>query len=450
MSKILVIFYQQIFDNDLNNFSIFYESLVKELSGYGNEVKIINNVLLKENWVSEEVNILPKNKEILIDDLKKFNPDLIISFNNQIFQEIIVNTNCPILIFQADSIDFFTGKQLIRQYLDRYYFATFCGNLEMDKIRSLSFEDKKILNLNLSTSVKNEKIAKDKNISFIGSNFHHNYDEITPNNDMYTLLKKFWNECNFDYDKLGEEFCNRSLNYKLTITDSRLIVLNSLLDLDLKLYGVCYELLPKEFFHLKSAFIKKQVYSLKHNQDIYNSSKISISISHPQTKGYGFPWRIYDIMASNSLLITSTSRLLNEYTKGYVKIPMYDNPYDARDLCKKYLNEPNLREDIIAASNEYVEKNCRWEINFKIIEDELNIKLLNKKSENGHYDFLYDKPELSTNNRKKKILYYYKKSYFNIVFFIMKILLCVPFASTEKIIKKINKYKRIENEKSNC
>lgn len=90
---------------------------------------------------------------------------------------------------------------------------------------------------------------------------------------------------------------------------------------------------------LMSAFDETPKFSIKHNQDIYNESKICLSISHPQTRGYAFPWRIYDIMATNGMLISSRSDLLNEFTKGIVKIPMYESPYEARELCIKYLKK---------------------------------------------------------------------------------------------------------------
>lgn len=137
------------------------------------------------------------------------------------------------------------------------------------------------------------------------------------------------------------------------------------------------------------AFIKEPKYSLQHNQDIYNSSKISLSISHPQCRGIAFPWRIYDIMASNSLLISSYSKALEELTSKFVKIPMYKNPYDARSLCQYALNNPNYCEDIIQASNEFIKKHGHWEDNFKILEDKLNINLCLDKENNGSIKMAY-------------------------------------------------------------
>lgn len=80
-------------------------------------------------------------------------------------------------------------------------------------------------------------------------------------------------------------------------------------------------------------------------------------------------------MASNSLLISSYSKQLEELTKNFVKIPMYKNPYDARHLCQYALNNPNYCEDIILACNEFIEKYGRWEDNFKIIEETINVNL---------------------------------------------------------------------------
>lgn len=447
MSKILISFYQQIFANDVKNMAIFYESLAKELVSSGNDVKILNNYLIRKNW-TDNVDIDQKNKEILIDSIKNFNPDLIIAFNNQICDEILANTNCPIIIYYADSIDFFTEKHLINKYKDRYYYITNIDEKsQTDKIRELGFNDDRILFLRAPTAIRNEKLEKTKNISFIGSNFNNDFSLLECNSKLYNILLKFWNESNYDQRDLialidKKEGIDENI-YNFTVFDTRTTVLNSILDLGLSLYGKGFDRLPNEFFALKSAFIRDEVFSLKHNQDIYNSSKISISISHPQCYGYGFPWRIYDIMASNSLCISSYSKLLEKETEGFVNIPMYTNPYEARELCKKYLNEPHLCEDIIAASNEFVEKNCRWINNFKIIQEIVGTKLINSDMENKSYDFLIKESLVKKEKENIRILKKLKKIYYYFIFILVKILIFHPFANYDRILKKIDKYKKL-------
>ena len=152
-------------------------------------------------------------------------------------------------------------------------------------------------------------------------------------------------------------------------------------DLGLNLYGLNFDKLSPELFILKAAFHKEPKYTLKHNQDIYNSSRINLSISHVLCKGYGFPWRIYDIMASGGLLISSYSKLLAEKTAGIVEIPMFKSPNDVHELCKYALKNPSYCEDIIAKSNAFIEKHGRWKSNLEILENNTKIKLINNDNQ---------------------------------------------------------------------
>lgn len=83
-------------------------------------------------------------------------------------------------------------------------------------------------------------------------------------------------------------------------------------------------------------------------------------------------------MATSGMLISSYSSLLKAQTKDFVDIPMYNSPYDARDLCKKYLKEPNMREDVVCACNDFIEKHGRWESNFRELETFFRLKLINR------------------------------------------------------------------------
>lgn len=54
---------------------------------------------------------------------------------------------------------------------------------------------------------------------------------------------------------------------------------------------------------------------------------------------------------------------------------MFSSPYDARALCKKLLQEPALRQELVEASNLFIEKHGRWENNFKNLEELLGFPL---------------------------------------------------------------------------
>lgn len=383
MKNILVLFHQATVCSDINVVVCFYESLLKSLSKYNNVVAINTNFL--KNYDEATITKLSKdNKCKFIEEVKKFNADCIFTFNNQITKEIIDNTNCPICLFDADSIDLFCKNTqiFIKQYQERYYmFSYSCGWEPKNRYLALGFKEENINFIHLATLVQKEIKQKTANISFIGHLFNYNgrYDNINAR-ALYERVINSFNDNNLDYSQYIKEFSDKlSLEEIYGAFDTRVLVLNSLLDLGVHLYGKGFDMLNGGGGVLKIALIKEAKYSLQHNQDIYNSSKISISISHPQCRGIAFPWRIYDIMASNSLLISSYSKNLEDLTRNFVKIPMYKNPYDARTLCQYALNNPNYCEDIILASNEFIEKYGRWDDNFKLISEVIKVDLSSKK-----------------------------------------------------------------------
>lgn len=72
--------------------------------------------------------------------------------------------------------------------------------------------------------------------------------------------------------------------------EKRLKVLSGVADLGLELYGT--ENWDSTYYNdskLNMAYIRKKVYSVEDNQDIYNRSKIGINVSHLQAAS-GFPW----------------------------------------------------------------------------------------------------------------------------------------------------------------
>ncbi|WP_197064419.1 glycosyltransferase, partial [Aeromonas enteropelogenes] len=120
----------------------------------------------------------------------------------------------------------------------------------------------------------------------------------------------------------------------------------------------------------------KDVYTLKHNQDIYNRSRVSVSISHSQA-AEGFPWRVFDIMASNSCLLSDKRQGIADFTKGYVDIPMFSDPFEARKLAKALLGSENLRNQIIQGSNACIEDKGRWHHRFRDIGEAVGVSLIN-------------------------------------------------------------------------
>jgi hypothetical protein len=384
MAEILMICHQEIIERDVSKVLCYYESLAAKLAGCGNRVSLLNVRPLKPYYDSSFV----REAGPVLEDIRRIKPELIIAFNNQITEEIIRATDCKVALFDADSTELFAAKDLIRKYHDRYYMVTSYAGWESG-YQALGFKSDRVCSIHPATAVRRESLPKTNAVSFIGTNFSipeyislegpnlkiKNF--IAENRDvsLYQALRKTWSG-ESDWQAAMDEFCpgaDFSAEELYCLFDERRYILRSVLDLGLSLYGSRW---PEADHQIHAAYIPEAKFSLKHNQDLYNSSVINISISHPQTKGYAFPWRVYDIMASDGLLVGSYSSLLRDLTRGQVDPPMFRSPYEARELCQKYLREDSLRRELIEACNLFIDRHGRWEDNFRVLEELTGLKLL--------------------------------------------------------------------------
>lgn len=458
MSNIIILFHQEIIVKDEITPQIVcnYEAFSTELKKIGNNVKIINTNYIKDYWESKISKLNKTGADKFLCELKKFNPDLIFAFNNQVFLELFQTTSCPICCMDADSIDLFPNKDFIKQYNDRYFLITSYSGWEDSSYSSLGIKPSRVGKIHSATAIKREDLMKDKNISFIGSVFafpFRNIIEKIPDkqkfiNDIQKYFLNPYEESSSFIDKYTKELDTDCFGI-YSLVDPRLNTLHSILDLGLTVYGINWQFAPDTLYLLRLVYDKTPKYSLKHNQDVYNSSKINFSVSHPQCKGYTYPWRTFDIMASSGLLISSYSKLLEEQTKGYVDIPMYKSPWEARELCKYALNNPSWAKDIIAASNEFVEKFGRWRDNFEKIESLVGVKLINEESvESNTYEIVQIDKKFIKKEQKTKYKFNLKGKIKNIINGFSLILMNLPileFLYSKKIKGKIyhsiNKYR---------
>ena len=91
--------------------------------------------------------------------------------------------------------------------------------------------------------------------------------------------------------------------------------------------------------------------------DVYQSSLISVNIPQIQT-GPALPYRVFDILASDSLLITkyhSESDAFSLFGKD-CPIPMYRDMDHLRELCAFYLSNDEARRELVAKCNGLVAK----------------------------------------------------------------------------------------------
>src|SRR5574344_1187150 len=167
MSRILISFFSNMTWLSPIKPDSFVESFSNVLKRNGNDVlSITTNYFKDEKKVFKYINT---NK--VIDEVKKFNPDLIIAFNNSLPSvKILEHTTCPIVLFAADSPSFFENKDIINKYIDRYFFV----NSSTDTLNAINewfqnIKSERNLLFGHASDIRAKEMEKDINISFVGS-----------------------------------------------------------------------------------------------------------------------------------------------------------------------------------------------------------------------------------------------------------------------------------------
>lgn len=388
MAKILVSYWRSdeiSADATLN----FWDGFFKALQECGNDVLVINNSFYGI-WTSNTTN----NRLVesyLMSEVKKFDPDLIIAFNNRILQKIVDWFEGPVVLYDGDELKFFSDLDTIHANIDRYKVFSIVDGWRSDYL-DFGFRDDQIFYMPPGTKVtKDPSVAQTMNISFLGQrryNLNNKVrDSILQGKDLDVFYNSYLDHIrtrNYDYSKLVRN--NGAILSDDTYSDSDLwplfdnsyLVFASVLDLGLHLGGhegrwrEIVDFIPQ----IAVTHSKARVFTLEENEFFYNSSKISLNINHPQGRGNGFSWRCWDVMASNACLVSSDSAELKRLTENHVKIPMFASPAEAREICKDLLDNPEKREEIVHLSQNFIEKNYRWEIRFKEMEEILGIQLI--------------------------------------------------------------------------
>ncbi len=385
MSNIVII----SFAFNQNRLSGYYNSLTQELQK--------NNNILYINTYFQNTNKQDVFFEVTEEQIKNFKPDLIITFNNVISENIYKNTNCPVFILEADNYGYWSNKNIPVGYLDRIYFgASQKGRLKkymeifplLKKDRFIEFKNATDVDI-----VKGEKVEQDIDISIIATVVGLNSNNITKflelnvgNKDKMEKFKQILQKAKFNIDFVSEEeykFLNNT-NYNelfsLISYLNRVRTLDSLSDLDLKVFGDFHyiNLLSQSLPLLIPCLQAQKVATSEENATIYNRSKVSLNLHFAhntldETSGYS--WRVCDVLATNSaLLSTYCPAIENDFGK-WVKIPMFHNNYEAYHLAKKLLEEENYREDIaLSSQNAIREGRFSFEDRVKDIEKIFSLK----------------------------------------------------------------------------
>lgn len=380
----------------------FHHGLIEELRNNGNNVYCyVKPITAKAYDFSGQI-----NKELL-DELKGLNPDLFIIINNR-FWDISDYFDCPIICYSVDSPSLLSNLELLKKKKDRFKFVV-QQSIEVDLIKSIIGADRKNIEYILSTTpIQNTYQPKDKNISFLGSQWLWegladlvDYMKRNPSREDSIFAKEIHNKLiNIEaktYDEIIEEIYKEHPNYpepKLIVKDQDIYIsrlsgirraryLAKIADLGLEIYGDGWATSCMAYFpDLALNWISSRVITASETEELFNTSKLCFQLNHIQAKT-GFSWKIPDIMASGGCLVTNSTLDFKRLFGN--NIPTFESDVEARELCAKLLKNPNMREDIVAYSNQKVEELFRPRRAIEQLENLSLIKLIKNNTKRGEF-----------------------------------------------------------------
>ncbi len=391
MANILISHFSPIQHEGKFTSGCFFEALAKGFQDCGHNVKqMISTRFLPKSWNGNNQLHDHIDRERLKKDILDFAPDLCIFGNNSVPEVAYEATDCPVVLLLSDTVSFFNDKDkiLARAYGDRlFFYAPF--QRDLDEIDALFGKHAgKVLHLLPATGVQAENIPFEHNISFIGSNFQNDkslgqlirdFPDQRRMQQILEILRRDTSSLSFlseaEKQFIGERFPLDHFPFVFSARD-RLLCLTLLSEEGLSLFGSpTWHEAAQHFPDVAAAFHPRTVYSLQHNQDIYNASKVCLSVSHTQAQD-GFPWRIMDIMASNGCLLSDRKSGLANFTKGHVDLPVYDSPAEAHALAQRLLKDEAWRQDLVAGAQACIAEKGLWKHRFRDMQEIIGIPLL--------------------------------------------------------------------------
>ena len=397
MAKVFLSFFNALHDARFpEKMPCFYEAFIKGLQKLGNDVLYY----MMTKFVSDDFGRAP---QLVLKKIKNFHPDIIILFNN-CFYDISNDFSCPIIVYSVDSPIYFSNKNSLKHKTSTLYMI---DDENFFPVLKNDYGAKNIILTPFFSEVYAENIEQTTNISFLGSSFWSS-SSISPWN-VFQRTEHTEQEYE-DFKRIAEKIAANPFDESLSAflpenlplsswimplsADYRSRVLSEVADLGLKIYG------PKSWaqdfgsdMNLTLAYRQQTLYSVKHNQDLYNASKICLNINHVQAVN-SFSWRVCDIMASNGCLVSQEKSVLQERFPN-CRIPTFSNKYEAREICKKLLENEAMRQDIVAACQEEINAKYRFKHVLKILEQATGVCL--SQQSNGDTICL---PTIQTKKRK--------------------------------------------------
>ena len=352
------------------------------------------------------------NQPKLNDAVIHLKPDYIFTINHEgISKKILKETNCPIITDINDSLPFLKNLNLIYEYRERYYFTHKVQDTihQINAVLPYMPKDRNVI-LGHATDLHRQDIEQDIPISFIGS--LSNWDKSIPNywrnefqnsdltcpedleklkNKKDAFLRQMEEYAAAPLDPCSSVLTNPALtnfgkvsnnrNYAQAVTllktcNLRYAVLEQLTDLGLRIYSYPIGMVDVISYNIKmfECFDFTPSVTLADAERTFNRSKISINLPHAHVVN-GFSWRVPDILASNACLLSDFRPDLKKLMTGYIDIPMYESPAEARELAQKLLKDDVWRKDIVAASQQMIENKCRFEHRLRKLAEKTGLKL---------------------------------------------------------------------------
>ena len=355
--------------NDEKKIPAFYESFIDGLDKYNNSLLVYAHGIFCGNF--------GRPNEDICKEICDFNPDIAFLFNNAFF-DISDIVKCPIVVYEVDTPLYYSNWNNMIANRNRYMFVV----TQVESINYLvenGFKEDRIFKLPFFSEISPQERKIEENIVFIGSLFTNkkclcinNFMMSNPSKleieQYHTCMRRLqdnpflgaeqiFESCHDCADLVKINFDVQELLMALS-DEYRVSVLYNIHDLGLSIYGT--STWGSSYFYMSDLnfdYKVNTVYSMQENQDIYNSSKIGISMSHLQAKS-GFPWRVMDIMASNACLVTDFHKELYEYFTD-VPLQVFRDKNEAYAICKDILKNEVYREKIVSECHQCIEENYR-------------------------------------------------------------------------------------------
>ncbi|MBM3695397.1 MAG: glycosyltransferase [Actinobacteria bacterium] len=391
MARVLVTMFSHLARESLDSFR---EGFVGALLAAGNEVLLLRSEdFMRSHFASNQLRE-GVDEAALNGRIGEFAPEVVLSFNHSgLYESLLAVADVPIGVWLVDGPAYLVDREVFTRQAERYRVflpsRAFIGELRDGyglPASSLSW-------LPFCSDFRAEEVEQTVPVCFIGTFFHtirfpkkvtrHHASPETWER-LRLLVESYRTDAAAPFsdrlarwrleEVLGDAFDEAGLLNTLSL-NRRLHVLEAVADLGLQIYGNdrWLEVLPYSM-DLVFAFRRDQVQRRRELEALYNRSRLALSISHIQARG-GLPWRVFDILATNAVLVSDQQPDLRELFPG-LSLPVYESPAEAREICRRLLGDDGARRGLAAAGQAAVEAGHRFRHRLAQMGEELGVNLL--------------------------------------------------------------------------